>query len=488
MKKYNKLDNNNGLTSTYIVTENQTIYDVAIDIHGTIDGISDILVNNPNISIDSEMYGGLKIIYTSGQTIEQDVVEQLDAMGIIPVNPVRYVYPKKHIDGKVIDIYSSNDDAIFSFKKSGYNSSIYIDWGDDTDIEKISPCTDFVYHQFNLTDNIYKDRRIRIYTDKDNNSDDLNLVFEDSNHYEVILYQNIKASSFTDSSSLISVDFLRLFSGIKKLSLENTYATDLTPISKIESLIDINLPSKNIKPSSLDALFLGIINNYGQRMPATININVKPTGEYREPQRLGGKNLIIDSEKFNDYSTSSSFEYSVSNRFLEVNKNGFIASAYRIILDNEQDDYFYSSAFLVGYDKNDQIVYKQENYNTGGAYSRAYSSAYNSYNIIEKFDENRCKYMFNYPENLPDNIERFAILFNSEKDSIIRNAQFEVGEEVTEYNPTYIDDTSLEDASTTYIPKNGMEAIWVLVNEESWNSDYYKWKIIIDGVIYTKEK
>ena len=67
------------------------------------------------------------------------------------------------------------------------------------------------------------------------------------------------------------------------------------------------------------------------------------------------------------------------------------------------------------------------------------------------------------------------------------NLTCEVGEEVTEYNPTYIDDTSLEEASTTYVPKNGMEAIWVLVNEESWNSDYYKWKIIIDDIVYTKE-
>ena len=33
-----------------------------------------------------------------------------------------------------------------------------------------------------------------------------------------------------------------------------------------------------------------------------------------------------------------------------------------------------------------------------------------------------------------------------------------------------------------------MEAVWVLVNEESWNSDYYKWKIIIGDIIYTKEK
>ena len=45
MKKNNKLDNKNGLTSTYIVTANQTIYDVAIDVHGTIDGISDLLIN-----------------------------------------------------------------------------------------------------------------------------------------------------------------------------------------------------------------------------------------------------------------------------------------------------------------------------------------------------------------------------------------------------------------------------------------------------------
>lgn len=331
MKKNNKLDNNNGLTSTYIATENQTIYDIAIDIHGTIDGISDILVNNPSLSVDSDVFGGMKITYTSGQTIEQNVVEQLDAMNIIPTNPIRYIYPKAKPHGNIVDIYINKDSSVFSCIQENTGYIIYADWGDNSDIEKILPSTNLIYHQFDLTDDVsLGHRKIRFYIQNNKNKDSvISFSFNDGENKSVVLYNSLTSNYYIDNSKLDNIDFLRLMTNIKKITLNNVSVSSIYRLSYIESFTELNLLSKDIRPSDIDKLFMSIIENYGQRLPATISISVSPTGEYKEPTK-----------------------------------------------------------------------------------SKA-------------------------------------------------------GE---------------------YIIKNGMEAVWVLVNEESWNSDYYKWKIIIDDIIYTKEK
>ena len=329
MKKNNKSDNKNGLTSIYTVTENQTLYDVAIDIHGTVDGISDILVNNTNISVDSELFGGMKLIYTSGQTIEQDVVEQLDAMGIIPVNPIRKIYPKNQPDGKILDIYANISGSTFSFVKSGNKFDILIDWGDNTDIERLSPSNNNGYHQFSLEDSYFGERKIRLYINKNEESPiDITIDENDGVDSDIMVYQSIKSNNFVSYSNIHNTSFLRLFDGLKTITLHKN-VDSIIPISLIESLTQINIYSKKIHPSDLDNFFISIIDNYGKRIPANININSKPSGTYKEPQKT------------------------------------------------------------------------------------------------------------------------------------------ESGE---------------------YIVQNGMEAVWLLTNEESWNSDYYKWKITIDGVTYIKEK
>lgn len=478
MKKSNKLDNKNGLTSTYIVTANQTIYDVAIDVHGTIDGISDLLINNAWLNIDTELYHGMKIIYTSGETIEKDIVSQLDASEQIPVNPIRKIYPKENVNGKIIDIFTDAETLIFSCIKNIDSGDIYIDWGDNTDIEKISGTSKLIYHQFEATDDDNIERKIRFFIQDDKK---LNLNFDSNNHYEVMVYQNININEYRDLSRLVDVRFLRLAQGLQKLDLPNVSVLDITPISMIETLRDIKLTSKKISPSTLDDFFISIIENYGNRLPATIEVDVKPNGEYKEPDTRAGVNFIKIPSLHNGSEPKKEFKYEVDGRIIQESDDFLVASLYRKVTSTEKEDYFYTNARFEAYSKDGELLYSEENINTGGAYSRAYSPAYNSYNYIEKIDEIRTWYSFNFPKDLDPMAEKFYVVFYGDSLGHARDAQIESGYEPTDFNDISVDESK---NLSRYKPKNGMEAVWVLTNEPEWNSDYYKWEIIIEGINY----
>ena len=45
----------------YKVKRNQNIFDVAVSIHGSIEGIFDLLINNPNLSFHSQLEEGEEI-------------------------------------------------------------------------------------------------------------------------------------------------------------------------------------------------------------------------------------------------------------------------------------------------------------------------------------------------------------------------------------------------------------------------------------------
>ena len=77
----------------YRVITGQNIYDVALHLYGSIEGIVDLLINNPGLSLETELRTGQELTYTDGFIINADVVAYNEMHGIVPSNGERHVYP-----------------------------------------------------------------------------------------------------------------------------------------------------------------------------------------------------------------------------------------------------------------------------------------------------------------------------------------------------------------------------------------------------------
>ena len=51
----------------YKITAGQNIYDIAMHLYGSIEGIVDLLINNPGLSLDDNLKSGDELEYTDGQ-------------------------------------------------------------------------------------------------------------------------------------------------------------------------------------------------------------------------------------------------------------------------------------------------------------------------------------------------------------------------------------------------------------------------------------
>ena len=279
--KSNKIKKPNSYVGIYTTNINQNISYVAIDVHGTVNGITDILVHNEWLSIDSEIKAGTEIGYSTEPILEEQVVVDLDRKNITPINSSRNVYYKPIQEGKIADIFISDNTPEFHISRKG-GGELIVDWGDNSELEIISPNQEFIFHSFDISEDS-SIRRIRIYK---KSNDEMSVYVKTPSIYQVFLYHEVDIYEYEDNSPLSDLSFFQMMRGLKRLKINNVSTNSLESISSIETLRDIEVKSKFISQESMDRFFIGIIENYGERLPAKINVSVKPNGDFREPQKI----------------------------------------------------------------------------------------------------------------------------------------------------------------------------------------------------------
>lgn len=120
----------------YITTHGQNLYDVALHIYGSIEGIVDLLMNNTTLSLNDNLKAGIELVYTDNFIINSDTAHYLKNNRITPANGEQNVYFKTSNKLKVLEIYTGNRETSVEFSISG-SGFIEIDWGDNTDIQKL---------------------------------------------------------------------------------------------------------------------------------------------------------------------------------------------------------------------------------------------------------------------------------------------------------------------------------------------------------------
>ena len=84
--------------ATYIVKPNQNLFDVALHLYGSIEGIFDLMRSNPELSMTSELLFGQELVYHEEFIINASIVNEFQKQNIEP----HYIGSKKGIEKDII--------------------------------------------------------------------------------------------------------------------------------------------------------------------------------------------------------------------------------------------------------------------------------------------------------------------------------------------------------------------------------------------------
>lgn len=277
----------------YTVISGQNIYDVALHIYGSIEGIVDLMMNNTDLSLATDLKSGDELIYTDGYIINADIVSYNRIHKIVPSNGERSVYYKEATLPLLIEIILGNLETSTGFIASG-TGKMQIDWGDNTPLESIT-LTDEVRYINHLFDSLVSMRRkIRIYGD---------ILFRFLNFTPlkakaVYILKPVYVEKFTLTDSSINIGFLTLLDGVYELNLSGLKTDNLSVLLDCKKLINLDLSKLDVPQSVIDDYLISLVKFYYGRRNCTITLTSRPSGEYKEPLR----------DEFLNYNISSGME------------------------------------------------------------------------------------------------------------------------------------------------------------------------------------
>lgn len=264
----------------YSVIAGQNIFDVALHLYGSIEGIVDLMMNNPDLSLDTTLAVGQELVYTDDFVINADVVAYNAARGIVPANGEHHVYPKYPEEQLCVEFHLPATVLNVSCTASG-TSSLEIDWGDNSEIEKIELRNAPLYLNHTFDNTIRGTRRIRWYSRAEFQALDWSGLQPDS----IFLFQPLRVEELTLQNASVSLEGFRLLDGTYSLRLSGITTADLTPLAGCRELMTLDMGEGHLKPDVEDAFLYEIVNRYGNRRNCTVTLTVAPSGIYREPDR-----------------------------------------------------------------------------------------------------------------------------------------------------------------------------------------------------------
>lgn len=253
----------------YTVRHNQNLYDIAVLLHGSIEGIFDLLISNKELSMNTILTPGMVLEYHDYYTTNDEVLEVIRENGYMPANGEREVYFKSTDKPIALQFEISNnlDHALF---RVGGTGTITVDWGDNSQLEDIVLSeTKDVEHYFD--DQVDEVRVIRFYGD-----------FQITEFFPSVLADNmytmkpLDMEEFTCSSLTFDVANLEMMSSLSKIALVGTYVEDLSPIYD-KKLTELNLKDAHVEPAAIDGYLQHIVSNYGDRVPCSVSFTDEPS-------------------------------------------------------------------------------------------------------------------------------------------------------------------------------------------------------------------
>lgn len=272
----------------YTVTEGQNLYDVTLHLTGSVEGIVDLMICNPDLSLEKTLRNGDELIYTDGFVIDADVVARYQRDHIVPANGERNVYPKYPL-GPLRLWFTVDAAAIstaFSLAGAGH---LQVDWGDNSPLEEIglTSAVSVLNHRFDNT--IASPRRVRIYGDFTLQHLDLT----PSGARSIRLSEPLRAERFTLCAGAASLDFMPLLEGVFRVALNHLSIGNLLSLVECRELMSLDLTDADVSRAAVDAFLIDLVTRHYGRRNCEIRLTTAPYGNYSEPCRDDAGNYLL---------------------------------------------------------------------------------------------------------------------------------------------------------------------------------------------------
>lgn len=264
----------------YTVTEGQNLYDVALHLTGSIEGIVDLLICNPALSLADTLRSGDELFYTDGFVINADVVARYRREQIVPAGGERNVYPKYPSGHRRLWFTLESAQISTSFSLSG-NGSVEIDWGDNSPLEAValSSSVRHLGHRFDNT--VATPRQVRIYGDFTLQSLDLS----GCGARRIRLSEPLHCERFSLCGGSCPLDFAPLLDGVFRMDLSRLSCGSLLPLAECRQLMTLDLTDADVSRAAVDEYLLRLVTHHYGRRNCDLTLSVVPSGTYTEPVR-----------------------------------------------------------------------------------------------------------------------------------------------------------------------------------------------------------
>ena len=257
----------------YIVKRNQNIFDIAIHLYGSIEGLFDLLISNRGLSLSSQLNPGDELEYHDYFVVNRDIEHVIKEKEYVPANGENHVYPKSASESLRM-ICEINDGAIDTGIKVSGSGYMVIDWGDNSELERVdlSNIDTHIVHQF---DNHTVGRIMKIYSDNAM----FNLLDVTKINGSVFPVKPIVVDEYINHTNGLAIYGLLLFDGTYYVDLQNCTISDLSPI------YDMNLQELNLKDVSFTSIsvldnFLIYMSSHVQEKPSCkVTFSVHPSAD-----------------------------------------------------------------------------------------------------------------------------------------------------------------------------------------------------------------
>lgn len=264
----------------YKVAAGQNIYDVALHLYGSIEGIVDLMMCNADLSLDDNLGVGQELIYSDDFVINADVVAYNEMHGIVPSNGEHHVYPKSFTRPLAVAFTLSPEVLNVKCSVSGAGT-VEVDWGDNSDVEVVT-LTEKPQTLSHIFDNkVRKRRRIRWFTDAYFKQAD----WSGLQPALIVILQPMTIEELTIKDATLTLESLQMVPGIYFLNLSGLTCGNLKPLVECRELMELDLTDANVRPPVLDEFLIALVERYGNRRNCTVTLTTHPLGIYREPER-----------------------------------------------------------------------------------------------------------------------------------------------------------------------------------------------------------
>lgn len=266
--------------SSYQVIAGQNIYDVALHVYGSVEGITDLLVNNESLSLDDDLEAGDVLFYTDDYQINQEVVAYYQTHGITPASGELHVYPKWFSLPPTVELYLSNEAISTGFSVSG-RGKLEIDWGDNTVAESVNVDGNSLRLSHLFDSPVGGKRKVSLYMEGRFQAFD----FTELQPLALYILRPVYVERFVLKNAALGIESLPLLSDVFELCLDGLRTDDLIPLLELNGLKSLSLCSTVFRQSVIDAYLTGLAERHDNRRSCRMVLECEPSGEYREPQK-----------------------------------------------------------------------------------------------------------------------------------------------------------------------------------------------------------